>query len=468
MQALQIESRASATAFPFLKGDDPGIQIRVAEQELRSQMPLDLGQRLRMRFCEEKDIPQAVSLFDLVWKRESFRLWFDDLMSGRHPNVSFTDFTLVEDSETGRLVSLMGLISQTWVYGDIRFRCGQPEAIVTHPDYRRRGLIRQQLEVMHKLSQARGELVQVIWGNPWYYRQFGYEYALEGLWDTHKKVHVHQIPDRQNPLANPSRLRKIETKDYGFIQHIYEACENRSHIRAEKTFAEWRFQFEGWTPGAHAQREWRIIEDANGSLAGFLSFHSEPDSGGFGVHQMELVQHTGYLQIMPGILRNLWDLAIERNQGAQPSEIKLYLGQKHPAYEPLHNDDRLYKGDMQCLYIRVQDMVKLLRHIKPALDKNLAKSAASDFSGKLQISMYRSGIEITIDAGCISRIDPWKADSFWHMPSFPDLTFLQLVFGRRRCAELSDIYVDCNMDEQTALILDAMFPAFKGTMWLGN
>ena len=53
-------------------------------------------------------------------------------------------------------------------------------------------------------------------------------------------------------------------------------------------------------------------------------------------------------------------------------------------------------------------------------------------------------------------------------PAFPDLTFLQLVFGRRRCPELSDMYVDCNVDDHTDMVLDALFPPFKGTMWLGN
>lgn len=467
MKALKMRDTQATIIYPFIENpNNPTLPMN--EDSLRASMPLNLGKDLQLRFCKADDILQAVTLFDQVWERESFRAWFEDLMSGGHPNAHFEDFTVVEDRATGRLVSLMGLISQTWQYGDISFGCGQPEAIVTHPDYRQHGLVRKQMAVIHQLSRVRGELVQVIWGIPWYYRQFGYEYALEGLWDTHRKIRPHHIPDVDDPKAGLCRLRPVSRKHYGFIRQLHENCENRSHIRAEKSFEEWLFHFEGWDANAHARREWRIIEHANGTVAGFLSFHNEPGSGGFGVHQMELTEENSYLQLMPGILRQLWDLAIKENQGKTPEDIKLYLGQQHPAYQPILNKTRLHKGDMECLYIRVENMVDFLRHIKPALEKNLSTSPASDFTGELNITLFKSGIKIDIQYGKIMGIDKWKADSFWHTPAFPDLTFLQLVFGHRRCRELSDLYVDCNMDDQSAQVLDALFPPFKGTMWLGN
>ena len=51
--------------------------------------------------------------------------------------------------------------------------------VATDPDYRRRGLIRTQFEVLHAMSESMGHVVQGITGIPWYYRQFGYEFALD-------------------------------------------------------------------------------------------------------------------------------------------------------------------------------------------------------------------------------------------------------------------------------------------------
>src|SRR5205809_1198915 len=64
-------------------------------------------------------------------------------------------------------------------YDGIAFGVGQPEFVATHPDYRNRGLIRKLFEMVHARSEAEGHLVQGITGITYFYRQFGYEYALE-------------------------------------------------------------------------------------------------------------------------------------------------------------------------------------------------------------------------------------------------------------------------------------------------
>ena len=179
-------------------------------------------------------------------------------------------------------------------------------------------------------------------------------------------------------------------------------------IRVEKSEADWSYHFKGWSAGSHGKREWMVIEPSAGPPVGFLCYHDDPDSGGFGVHRLELVEGAGYFQVMSDLKRALWNLASRENGGKPPGSVKLRL------------------------------------------------------------SFFRPGLEISIINGGIAGIESWLADSFWHAPSFPDLSFLQLVFGRRRCAELKDIYVDCEVDPESAAVLDSLFPPFKGTVWPGN
>ena len=49
-----------------------------------------------------------------------------DLMSGTHPTFRASDFTLVEEKATGKIVSSMCLLSQTWTYEGIPFPLGSP------------------------------------------------------------------------------------------------------------------------------------------------------------------------------------------------------------------------------------------------------------------------------------------------------------------------------------------------------
>ena len=151
----------------------------MSKNNILSQILIDLGDNLKLRFATPDDIDILVEfnarLHEAVNAGPSVR----DLMSGDHPTCKASDFTVVEDTQTGKIVSSACLISQTWTYGGIPFKFGQPEYVATESEYRRRGLVRKQFEVIHALSTARGELMLGIRGIPWYYRLFGYEMALD-------------------------------------------------------------------------------------------------------------------------------------------------------------------------------------------------------------------------------------------------------------------------------------------------
>src|SRR5512135_1012049 len=99
-------------------------------------------------------------------------------MSGKHPTFGVGDFTIVENSQTGEIVSALNLIPQTWTYAGIPFKVGRPELVGTLPEYRNRGLVRKQFEVIHQWSKENGDMLLGITGIPYYYRLFGYEMAM--------------------------------------------------------------------------------------------------------------------------------------------------------------------------------------------------------------------------------------------------------------------------------------------------
>jgi len=143
-----------------------------------------------------------------------------DLMARDHPTFDVGDFTLVEDTRSGTIVSSLNLISQTWSYGGIEFGVGRPELVGTHPDYRRRGLVRAQFEVIHEWSAERGEKVQAITGIPYFYRQFGYEMGLS--LGGGRIGYKPQVPKLKDGEAEPYRVREAEEADLPFIVQVYE------------------------------------------------------------------------------------------------------------------------------------------------------------------------------------------------------------------------------------------------------
>lgn len=155
---------------------------------------------------------------------EDVKTWVRDLTSGKHPTTGIGDFLLVEDTRTKAIVSSICLISQTWSYCGVPFGVGRVELVGTLPDYRRRGLVKRQFEAIHALSAAFGELLQIINGVPWFYRQFGYEYAVPF-------VAEHRGASTQRADAGGAeeryRVRRAGMQDLPFIARLYESGRQR-------------------------------------------------------------------------------------------------------------------------------------------------------------------------------------------------------------------------------------------------
>ena len=211
----------------------------MTEQELRATFPQDLGDGLVLRFARVDDIDSVVA-FNQRIHGEWCGPWARDLLSGHHPVTQASDFAVVEDTRAGKIVSSLCLISNTWTYGGIPFGCGQIEMVGTDPAYRRRGLVRRQMAVAHALSTARGELMQAISGIGWFYRQFGYELALD--LDGGMTLGVDAIPSLPAGQEEAYRLRAAATDDFPYVCSLYHRDCARQLWAVERTAAEWEYE----------------------------------------------------------------------------------------------------------------------------------------------------------------------------------------------------------------------------------
>jgi len=147
-------------------------------------------------------------------------------------------------------------------------------------------------------------------------------------------------------------------------------------------------------------------------------------------------------------------------KGKALSGLQFQLGEHHPAYEA--NQERLpHARPPYAWYLRVPDLPGFLRTIAPALEERLAGTFAAGHSGELKLSFYRSGLRIVLERGRFAAIEPWMpvAAQDEGNAAFPDLTFLQLLFGYRTFAELRYARPDAwAADDEARGLLTALFP----------
>jgi hypothetical protein len=413
---------------------------------------------------------QANTLLDLgqTGPDESLRGFLLDLMSEGHPSFKPRDFIIVEDTTTGKIASSMCLISQTWTYEGIPFKFGQPDIVSTDPAYRRRGLVRAQLNEVHRWSAERGELVQGITGIPWYYRQFGYEFALN--LDGSREAFRRNVPKLKEGDAESHGFRRATMEDVPFIGNMYGQASSRCVIASVRDEALWRYDLEGRNETSGIRAEFCVIETPEGEPAGLLVHSRKLWGFNMEVRLYEVIPGVPLLAVTPSVMRYLDATGEEyrKRDGGQFEAISFGLGETHPLYDTI--PDRLpITHKPYAWYIRVPDLPEFVSRIAPALEKRLAGSVQAGYTGELNVSFYTGGLHFRFQEGSIS-VEGWKPDRVEEGDAaFPDLTFLQLLFGYRSLEELRHAFPDCWAGTDAArALLPILFPRKDSRVWVGG
>ena len=443
------------------------------EQDSRSPIddmaPRALRDGLVLRWSTPDDVERIAELSSHVFRdaldeppNAANWAWTRDLGSGRHPLTTVDQGMLVEDTGSGQVVASMWLIPVSWTFGGIRFGVGRPEAVATHPDYRRRGLVRSLFETFHARSFRAGELAQAITGIPYFYRQFGYEMALER--GGGPVVQFDDIPPLKAGETEPYYLRPATPDDLQFVIALYECERRRSLVSSDVPEAYWRWMIDGASVEASEGWTTLLICDAAGDQCGFVLARRMRWGSTLAIPQIALRGGVTWPVVIRPVLRALRDFArtvpASGREPVAPTRLSFRLGTAHPAYAVLGETLAPRRDRPGAWYVRVPDLPGFLRHVAPVLEDRLDHSPLAGYTGELRLDFYRGGLRLVFTDGRLTTADNWQVPAFGGEPSagFPPLLFLQLLFGRRSRTELEYVLPDVWAGEEAAMVLDALFP----------
>lgn len=428
----------------------------------------ELGNGLLLRQATADDV-EALAEFYTRILYENYGISVRDLLSQPNPMVAVEDFVIVVDSQANdKIAAGAALFSYRWQYAGISFAVGVVEAVGTDPAYRRRGLSRALINAIHTLSSAKGQLVQAVTGRRWYYRQFGYEYALAGNGDIRHRVT--DIPTLATDTEETYHVRPATTDDIPTLMALHQQqCKDKLITRVRDQ-ATWYYHINDTSIGSLAVR-FHTFLDREQRIVGYFSTWGDEPYGEFIVLEMAVAEGVSFYQLVPMLLRHLkmrLQTNLERFTGDVPSHFTLSLGATHPACKILQPPP--VPEHSFVWYMRLSALSAFLQHIGPVLERRLHNSVMSGFNGTLRLSFYRNGVQLNFAQGQLVNVTDWNlAEAENHLENqaeaaFPPLVFLQLLFGYRSLAELRYAFPDCWANHEGTLLLDTIFP--KQASWV--
>lgn len=433
----------------------------------------DLGNGLVLRWSTAEDIERIAALHGMVHRNKAdeppntnIMKVVRRLMNGDHPFMGVNDFGVIEDtSKEGKpVVACTCLWKHTWTYEGIPFGVGRPEMVATDPAYRNRGLIRALFEMVHERSEAEGDLIQAITGIAYFYRQFGYEYALE--LENRVAIPVALIPKAREGTPELFALREATGEDIPEIAAFYNRRRVGSIVSESVLHQEWLYEIELWKehPEMGHAFNFHMIVDGAGQTVGFVTIDASRRDKELGVWLLEFAGGVNMQAAMPSVLRALHthglNMELSRADAPSLSEICFSLGTTHPIDGVLSNMFGRIAEPSYAWYVRVNDLPAFLKQIAPALEKRLAASTVAGYTGEIKLDFYRGGLRMVFEQGHLTIAEPWRVPLYdaGANGGFPPLVFLQVLFGHRSIESLRQVFPDVWVNSEIRLVLKALFP----------
>lgn len=411
--------------------------------------PQCLGDHLLLKAASDaRDIERVAAFNAAVHQDEAVGVFTRWKLGGTHPVVTFSDCLFVEDTQSGEIVSSLCLLPQAWTYEGIPLQVGEVSLVGTRPDYRGRGLIRAQMGEIDRMLRARGCLLSGIEGIPYFYKQFGHEYAIP--LGSCAKLGLDGVPPLAAGQPEPVTIRRMSVdSDLPPVMGLYDAYAAELSIASVRDEALWRYQ-ESAPPGVPEPATKYVVEDGTG-IVGY--FGVRKNMWGPLLEFDEAVVRPGGQEDWQAMLRFARELAISRDYG----QLCFALPQSHPLLTVARSLGA--KPERQYAWqVRVVDCVAFVQHVAPALEKRLAGSPLADFSGCLDINTMPRVLHLQFDRGRLVSVAETNEPEEQATLRVPPSLLTQLLLGYRSCQRLMDWSLDVWAHPQVRPLVDMLLP----------
>jgi len=341
----------------------------------------------------------------------------------------------------GRVVSTATLLDETLVLGDVPIPAGQVELVATDREYEGRGLVRALMDWAHRRSAARGHLAQVMIGIPYFYRQFGYSYAIP-IPATRKLTGT-------PPEAPGHTVRRATADDIPTMAALQDRAQRNqakrgADLRMPHSAACWR-----WLVARTGSEQWLVERDGVAVATG----RTTPPEEGVRLAEAAAVDEPAAYALLHHAIK-LGNGALGNGETEVTDRPGTVAGE---AYAPLLGPA---PDGCEMYYARVADPAALLEHLRPVLSARLAGSETADRDGEALVSFFRSHVRFKYRDGVIG---PVTTGGTMQAPGAhggagvaPDLV-APLLFGPHGMAGLTRSHPDVYPGPHGAL-MRALFP----------
>ncbi|MEU7004062.1 GNAT family N-acetyltransferase [Nonomuraea sp. NPDC046570] len=337
-----------------------------------SPEPIALPDGLVLRHSQPADLEQISTL---LAERGEPADALDHRLVVEDPDAGWSACAVVVDGD--RVVSTATLLDEEVRIGGVHLPAGQVELVATDREYEGRGLVRALMRWARDRSAARGHVMQTMIGIPYFYRLFGYEYAI----DIPPALTVRTPP----PGEGTPELRAARPSDIPAVAALQDAVQNRFDVAMPHSAACWR-----WLLAHEASTLW-VLEDAGTVIA---SGRTTPPDERVLLSEAAALDEAAARDLLRGVAALVPDSQVRAVHRA--GTVTAAAWQEFLDHEP--------RKEAEQYYVRIPDVAALLDRLRPLLWHRLTAAGKEGVGRDVVVSTFGAHYRIPVLADGLGEV----------------------------------------------------------------
>jgi predicted N-acetyltransferase YhbS len=405
----------------------------------------------RIRRAESSDDANRLhALFSDVFHPEDVGT-LAETMFHHLPRMEQKYWFIAEEKQSATIVSAFALIPWTWDLDGIQLRVAEMGIVGTQEKHRGRGLMRLLNQEFNTTLDTENFDLAVVQGIPGFYHRFGYSYALP--LENHINMPLHLLSADQEKDRYSFRLARVE--DIPYLLQEDQIYRDHFSLSTFRDNANWKYLLIDSLNTEYGSEFW-IMEDRN-----HRKFYCRIPQHGFGrgLILSEISDRITY-EALQHLLSFCKTLANERGK----PYIRLNLHQDSTASK-LAISMGAERGKTYAWQIKIPNIIRFLKTIRPVLETRLAASSFNNYSGTLRLNFYKTKIDLLWVEGRLENVVQGEGECQDIFSINTDL-FPALCLGHRTWRELQYVRPDISPSSgKSMLLIESLFPPRKSWIY---
>jgi predicted N-acetyltransferase YhbS len=346
------------------------------------------------------------------------------------------------DKTANKYVGTVNLVVMPIRYGNVILKSAELGIVATAKDYQGRGINKKLMEIFFNKAEELGYNIIAIEGIPYFYRRYGFNYAIP-------MGSVNLNLDKVESKGDKDIvIRVAKEEDIAFIADNFREASKIADLCTVKGKGIIKAQMLDYI--SPVTRKKYLIIKKNQTKIGYLALNSGDE--------------VQICDISDNLSFKIYEAVIDYFKGQGKSFINIDIPRESKFIKLMDRYGCNWK-QWYSWQIKILDEFKFLTDIKSVLEERLNNSIYKDEQVEFYYDNFRELIKFEIDNGRINLIKEERKEAKWDFNLNPQGA-IKLFLGEKSRSEINSFLPDCNVNHRYRDLINILFPRMNSHFYM--